>query len=207
MKCGGKATIDCHFRLRLAGSGLSCLPCNLYNQVNVRHRRSVSNKIINSLYWDSQVSRFQQSHRTTIIMSSLIINTNGHHNGHNGVSSPRKKVISAEFIFICCIVLEVFVCSGPWNPRTSSDPQHGLQGDDAAGRGEQPRHGAGQAGQDRHRGQAGAHGQGVRRLQETVREVHQRERTLGDLGQHREAASECGEHQLKFVFFTYRVFL
>ena len=26
MKCGGKATIDCHFRLRLAGSGLSCLP-------------------------------------------------------------------------------------------------------------------------------------------------------------------------------------
>ena len=27
VKCGGKATIDCHFRLRLAGSGLSCLPC------------------------------------------------------------------------------------------------------------------------------------------------------------------------------------
>ena len=33
-------------------------------------------------------------------MSSLIINTNGHHNGHNGVSSPRKKVISRIHIYL-----------------------------------------------------------------------------------------------------------
>ena len=57
-------------------------------------------------------------------MSSLIINTNGHHNCHNGVSSPRKKVISAKFIFLfvaqCWKSLFVQAPGTPGHHRTPS---------------------------------------------------------------------------------------